>query len=246
MPRRTASCVAFIHIQAVLLLLLLILIFPKLAVYLWPTGREKGGGESPETATLNNISSAKVFLRLVPFFLCPHNEKERERGKKRRRKNEKKTLRAEREWEWEIQAKLLRVRVPVEPCQTNQHHTIPTTPTKQTENELTVRYLGYSIRLGNKRNIIYKIFQKKYGIFINWNQWIINSANLWKSPLYINDICILITKYTNWLIFYVKKILNSFYKLIIYISIAIIIFSLQINCLLFLYVYRAAVSSYHK
>lgn len=43
----------------------------------------RGWGESPETATLNNISSAKVFLRLVPFFLCPHNEKERERAKKR-------------------------------------------------------------------------------------------------------------------------------------------------------------------
>lgn len=128
--------------------------FPSL-LFICGQQREREGergvtGEGvPKPPRLTIFQAPKFSYGLCPSSYA-HTMRKRE-SEKRRRKNEKKTLRAEREWEWEIQAKLLRVRVPVEPCQTNQHHTIPTTPTKQTENELTLRYLGYSIRLGNKR-----------------------------------------------------------------------------------------------
>lgn len=64
---------------------------PKLAVYLRHSqelGRERRGRrEGLETATLNNISSAKVFLRLVPFFLCPHNALRWRKKKEKRKEN---------------------------------------------------------------------------------------------------------------------------------------------------------------
>lgn len=85
MPRRTASCVAFIHIHAGLLLLL---IFPKLAVYLWPTERERERGRGvagegvPKPPRLTIFQAPKFSYGLCPSSYA-HTMRKRERERKK-------------------------------------------------------------------------------------------------------------------------------------------------------------------
>lgn len=142
MPRRTASCVAFIHIvsspppsPSFSLHSLLFICGPAKSAL--GKGKGRGGGSQPPRLTI--FQAPKFSYGLCPSS-CAHTM--RGNGETKRKLyglnvngNEK-----FRQNSYEYSS-----------SRAKPTSTSTTTPTKQTEVELTARYFSYSIRLGNRR-----------------------------------------------------------------------------------------------